>query len=51
VLRRGKDQAFAMTFDDEPQIIQAFTGDGGSLRDQINQTRAGRWHRGLRRHL
>ncbi len=41
VLRRGKDQAFAMTFDDEPQIIQAFTGDGGSLRDQINQTRAG----------
>ncbi|HET9802760.1 MAG TPA: VWA domain-containing protein, partial [Candidatus Acidoferrum sp.] len=27
VLRRGKDQAFAMTFDDEPQIIQGFTGD------------------------
>ena len=41
VLRRGKDQAFAMTFDDEPQIIQAFTGDGGSLRDEINKTRAG----------
>src|SRR5258708_5175358 len=40
VLRRGKDQAFAMTFDDEPQIIQAFTADGGSLRDQINHTRA-----------
>jgi Ca-activated chloride channel family protein len=41
VLRRGKDQAFAMTFDDEPQVIQAFTGDGGLLRDEINKTRAG----------
>jgi Ca-activated chloride channel homolog len=41
VLRRGKDQAFAMTFDDEPQIIQPFTGDGGLLRDEINKTRAG----------
>src|SRR5262250_2947377 len=41
VLRRGKDQAFAMTFDDEPQVIQTFTGDGGLLRDEINKTRAG----------
>jgi VWFA-related protein len=41
VLRRGKDQAFAMTFDDQPQIIQPFTGDGGMLRDEINKTRAG----------
>lgn len=41
VLRRGKDQAFAMTFDDEPQVIQAFTGDSGMLRDEINKTRAG----------
>src|SRR6201993_1521865 len=41
VLRRGKDQAFAMTFDDEPEIIQGFTGDGASLRDEINKTRAG----------
>jgi Ca-activated chloride channel homolog len=41
VLRRGRDQAFAMTFDDEPQVIQAFTGDGGLLRDEINKTRAG----------
>jgi Ca-activated chloride channel homolog len=41
VLRRGKDQAFAMTFDDEPQIIQPFTGDGSLLRDEINKTRAG----------
>jgi VWFA-related protein len=41
VLRRGKDQAFAMTFDDEPQIIQSFTGDTGLLRDQVLKTRAG----------
>ena len=41
VLRRGKDQAFAMTFDDEPQIVQGFTGDTGLLRDQIVKTRAG----------
>src|SRR5882762_5803632 len=41
VLRRNKDEAFAMTFDDEPQIIQSFTGDAGALRDQITKTRAG----------
>src|SRR5690349_2440738 len=41
VLRRGKDEAFVMTFDDEPQILQTFTGDTGSLRDQIVATRAG----------
>src|SRR5215475_1327286 len=41
VLRRGKDQAFAMTFDDEPQMIQSFTGDTGMLRDRILKTRAG----------
>jgi len=41
VLRRNKDEAFAMTFDDEPQIIQGFTGDPGALRDQITRTRAG----------
>ena len=41
VLRRNKDQAFAMTFDDEPQIVQGFTGDAGALRDQITKTRAG----------
>jgi len=41
VIRRGKDQAFVMTFDDEPQILQTFTGDTGSLRDQIVATRAG----------
>jgi Ca-activated chloride channel homolog len=41
VLRRNKDEAFVMTFDDEPQIIQGFTGDTGALRDQIIRTRAG----------
>jgi Ca-activated chloride channel family protein len=41
VLRHGKDEAFVMTFDDEPQIIQAFTPDTGMLRDQILRTRAG----------
>jgi Ca-activated chloride channel family protein len=41
VLRRGKDEAFVMTFDDEPQIIQTFTNDTGLLRDHILRTRAG----------
>src|SRR5205085_1144865 len=41
VLRRNKDEAFVMTFDDEPQIIQPFTSDTGALRDQIMSTRAG----------
>jgi VWFA-related protein len=41
VLRRGKDEAFVMTFDDQPQVVQAFTPDTGKLRDQILRTRAG----------
>lgn len=41
VLRRNKDEAFVMTFDDEPQILQGFTGDTGLLRDKILRTRAG----------
>jgi Ca-activated chloride channel homolog len=41
VLRRNKDEAFVMTFDDEPQIIQPFTSDAPALRDQIVRTRAG----------
>ncbi len=41
VLRRNKDEAFVMTFDDEPQILQAFTSDTGALRDEITKTRAG----------
>jgi len=41
VMRHGKDEAFVMTFDDEPQTIQAFTPDTGALRDKIDRTRAG----------
>jgi len=41
VVRRNRDEAFLMTFDDEPQIIQPFTSDTSALRDQITQTRAG----------
>src|SRR5437899_7410052 len=41
VLRRNKDEAFVMTFDDEPQVIQAFTSDTGAWRDEIMRTRAG----------
>lgn len=41
VLRNSKDQAFVMTFDDEPEVIQPFTSDTGLLRDQILRTRAG----------
>lgn len=40
-LRRGKDQAFLMTFDDGPQIIKNFSGDTGDLRDTILKQRAG----------
>ena len=40
-MRRGKDQAFLMTFDDGPQIIKGFTGDTGELRDTILKQRAG----------
>lgn len=40
-LRRGRDQAFLMTFDDGPQVIKEFTGDGGDLRDTILKQRAG----------
>ncbi len=40
-LRRGKDQAFLMTFDDGPQIIKEFTGDTGEIRDTILKQRAG----------
>src|SRR5215472_14320130 len=41
VLRRNRDEAFVMTFDDEPEILQTFTGDTGALRDKILRTRAG----------
>ena len=41
VLRHSKDQAFVMTFDDEPAVLQTFTDDAGRLRDEIVKTRAG----------
>ncbi len=41
VLRHNKDEAFVMTFDDEPQVLQGFTGDAGALSEQIFKTRAG----------
>lgn len=40
-IRRNRDQAFLMTFDDGPQIIRDFTGDTGELRDTILKQRAG----------
>src|ERR1700689_5777486 len=41
VLRRNKDQALVMTFDDEPSVLQGFTDDAGRPRDEIVKTRAG----------
>jgi Ca-activated chloride channel family protein len=41
VLRKGRDQAFLMTFDDEPNLVQDYTDDPGRLRDQIFHQRAG----------
>jgi Ca-activated chloride channel homolog len=41
VIRRHKDQAFLMTFDNEPEVIQDFTGDVGVLTDAIEKQRAG----------
>jgi Ca-activated chloride channel family protein len=41
VIRRDKDQAFLMTVDDNPEVIQPFTGDVAHLRDVIQRQRAG----------
>jgi Ca-activated chloride channel homolog len=41
VIRREKDQAFLMTIDDEPEMIQSFTGDLDKLRGIISKQRAG----------
>lgn len=41
VVRRGKDQAFLMTFDAEPAVIQRFTDDLNTLQEQIQRLRAG----------
>ena len=41
VIRRDKDQAFLMTVDDQPEMMQGFTGDVDRLRDVIMKQRAG----------
>jgi Ca-activated chloride channel family protein len=41
VIRRHKDMAFLMTFDNEPEVIQDFTGDVGLLTSAIRKQRAG----------
>jgi VWFA-related protein len=41
VMRRGKDQAFLMIFDEEPYVLQGYTDDPGKLRDEILKMRAG----------
>ena len=41
VIRRDKDQAFLMTVDDQPEMVQEFTGDLDVLREVILKQRAG----------
>jgi Ca-activated chloride channel family protein len=41
VIRRGKDEAVLMTVDDQPEVIQDFTGDMDLLRNAIQRQRAG----------
>jgi Ca-activated chloride channel family protein len=41
VIRRNKDMAFLMTFDNEPEVVQDFTGDLAKLTDAIHNQRAG----------
>jgi Ca-activated chloride channel homolog len=41
VIRRNKDLAFLMTFDNEPEVIQDYTGDLDSLMTAIRAQRAG----------
>jgi VWFA-related protein len=41
VIRRDKDQAFLMTIEDDPQLVQGATGDLDRLRDGILRQRAG----------
>ena len=41
VIRRGKDKAFLMTFDNEPQVIQDYTEDLDLLSSVIQQQNAG----------
>ncbi|HKV04274.1 MAG TPA: VWA domain-containing protein [Candidatus Acidoferrales bacterium] len=41
VIRRNKDMAFLMTFDNEPEVIQDYTGDLDLLDSAIREQRAG----------
>jgi Ca-activated chloride channel homolog len=41
VIRRDKDLAFLMTFDNEPEVIQDYTGDIALLSSAIREQRAG----------
>ena len=41
VIRRNKDMAFLMTFDNEPEVIQDYTGDLDLLTKAIRRQRAG----------
>jgi Ca-activated chloride channel homolog len=41
VIRRDKDLAFLMTFDNEPQVIQDYTSDSSLLESAIRDQRAG----------
>ncbi len=40
-LRRKKDQAFLMIFDNEPAVVQSYTDDAGTLTQAIQHQRAG----------
>lgn len=41
VLRHGQDQAFIMTFDNEPEVVQDFTDDMSQLSEVIQRQNAG----------
>jgi len=41
VIRRHKDEAFVMTFDNEPEVIQDYTDDVGQLSSVIQKQNAG----------
>lgn len=41
VLRRGQDEAFVMTFDNEPEVVQDYTGDMSQLSEVIQKQNAG----------
>ena len=41
VIRRNRDQAFVMTFDNEPEVVQDYTDDVGELSEVIQKQNAG----------